>query len=578
MMFPIAMRLSAAATLACLAIMVSAGEMPVKKDSFWDMTEIRKVPWDAQVISSRVEDGYRVDELYFNSEMTPNGPNRVFCAFARPEDPSRRVSLLLLLHGGGGHADAGQALFMAKTHGVAALSMDWSGEFIKGAKHYTRWRGKYPNPYEAYPTSDDMHDGPLYHITIAARRALDFAAAQPGVDMKRVAAFGGSWGGYCSLLLAGVDRRVGCVLSWYGAGGWRDSFNGLTDGLRAMPEARRTAWLARFDTLSYAATTRAAVMIVVSTNDYFFWMDGIEQNYAALAGFKRLEIQPNTDHGFGAPASLPGATDEWLKRYFKGALSWPEIIPGSFKQQGVKGRTYSWRARGTSPITRGALYWSPGSPVPSARYWIEIPARLDRGRWMAEIPAEMAGLAGKVSATAFDKEGWPGSTPGLERAGANPLTGLTPLWADGALWDMERGATAWRPLCGVSQQIESPARGVLRVTPAKGTTTISFLTNSVILTSGHAKSFSGLRLKLSGGGKEGKLSVRWLRDSRCKKEIAYSATIDYPAGEKTIELPWKAFLGPGKSTAFPCPFDGLMFEGERPGGLPLTFRAIELYH
>lgn len=572
---------SAVAILACLAIGVHAEEKS-PRDSYWDMTQIRKVPLDVQVISSRVDHGYRVEELYFTSEMTPDGPNRIFCGFARPEDISRRVPLMLMLHGGGGHADAGGALFTAKKYGAAALSVDWNGQYVKGPKLVTQWRSKHANlgvlvsgtDHDESSPSGDIHDDPTYHIITAIRRALDFAATQPGIDMKRVVSTGGSAGGYFSMLLAGVDSRVGCVMSGFGAGGWRNSHSPV-NWFQRMPETQRATALDLFDPISYASTTQAAVLMIAASNDYFFWLDAVEENYKSLAGFKRILIQPNSNHGLGCPASLPDVSGEWLKRYFEGKLNWPEIVPGSFK---AEGRTCSWRARGASPITRGALYWSPGKPVCTARYWIEIPAKLVGDLWTAQLPAAHAGQAGKVFATVFDKDGWPASTPGMERAGADPWASAKPLWADGTLWDVARGAAAWRPGGFIQQRIESPVPGTLRTAPGAGTTTMTVLTDSAILGKERAKSFSGLRFKVNGGGKGGKLSVRLLRDTFSGTEAAYRAEVDFSAGEKSVKLPWKAFKGPEKSPPLPGSIDGLSFVSDRPGRLPLTFSAIELYH
>ena len=70
-------------------------------EELWNIDEIRKHPFDVEVVSSREDKGYRVDEMYFTSEMTPNGPNRIFCIFVRPVKPTKPVPVVLMTPGAG---------------------------------------------------------------------------------------------------------------------------------------------------------------------------------------------------------------------------------------------------------------------------------------------------------------------------------------------------------------------------------------------------------------------------------------------------------------------------------------------
>jgi len=410
----------------------------------------------------------------------------------------------------------------------------------------------------------------LYHVIIAGVRALDFLQTQAEVDMRWVASFGGSWGGFISLLLAGVDPRVGCVLSEFGGGGWADSFSGLACGLQSMPPDKRSRWLEVFDPIVYASRTKARVLISAATNDYFFWLGGVQRNYEALAGYKRLVMLPNSDHGFGGP-TMADFKYQWLRRYFASDNAWPELTPGSLHGHG---NTYTWRTSGTKPIRSATLYFSPGKTVWPARYWVGIPARRDGDLWTAELPPELARLSGQVYATAFDEDGMPSSSPARARCGMDPRSTPGPLWPDGMVWDRERGAEAWRPYVHKPQRVEWLAGDRLSVGPGRGATHFAVMTNSVVLASGRSSGFAGIRLKLSGNGKPGSLAARLLRDSRSTKEVAYAARVDYGAADMEVGLPWGAFKGPEGASSLPYPFDGLALEGDRPDGSPITITAL----
>ncbi len=572
-----------------------AGRGDLKK--LWSMDEIRDLPFDIEVISSREDNGYRVDEMYFTSEMTPQGPNRIFCTCARPIKVARPVPVLLMIPGGWERWDAGIPFSTARNHKAAVISVDWSGEFIPGRTHYTKWRNEFPNLYvESARVTPALRDNPLYHIVIGLRRALDFISKQPDVDMTRIASFGGSWGGYLSLLLAGIDSRVGCVISLMGAGGWRDSHSGLSKAIEDLPEDQRELWHTSYDPIVYAPLTRAAVLFIAHSNDYFFWLGGLQEHYKAIPGKKHLIIIPNCDHGLGGPKVFNPCW-WWFNQYFTGKPEFQEIVSGSLC---CHGRTYTWRARGSKRVARASLYWSPGDVVWPGRYWVEIPAQREGDKWLAGIPEEFAGLSGEVYATVFTEEGLPASSTTQPRKGTDPRTAAGPLWSSNPLWETLRGGTdsrtaagplwsrdplwdiksgtgAWRPLWYIPCTFDMIYPGRLKLGPAEKQTHFAVLTNSVVLASGKAHEFNGIRLKIDGKGTGGRLSVWFSRDSRSNREAPYGTVVEYKAGETTVDLPWSAFRGPDGEAGNPYPFDGLILEGDRADGSAILVKAIELY-
>ena len=83
-------------------------------------------------------------------------------------------------------------------------------------------------------------------------------------------------------------------------------------------------------------------------------------------------------------------------------------------------------------------------------------------------------------------------------------------------------------------------------------------------------------MKINGKGREGKLAVRFCRDTRSNKEVTYTTVIDYQASETTLDLLWSAFKGPDGVSETPYPFDGLVLEGDREDGSTFMVNAIEL--
>lgn len=569
----------------------------VDLEELWNMEGIRDLPFDIEVICTREDKGYRVDEMYFTSEITPKGPNRIFCTFARPIKPAKPVPVLLMIPGGWEDVDTGITLVTAQNHNAMVMSVDWSGKFLSGRTHYTEWRNPFPNLYvESARVTPALRDNPLYHIVVSLRRALNFISKEPDVDMTRVAAFGGSWGGYLSLLLAGIDSRVGCVISLMGAGGWRDSHGGLSKPFESLPEDQRELWYATYDPIVYAHRTKASVLFIAHANDHFFWFGGLQEHYKALLARKQLVVIPNCDHGLGGP-QMANPCWWWFDQYFTGKAGFREVVLGPLC---CNGRIYTWRVHGSKRVTRANLYWSPGDVVWPGRYWIEIPAHKFGGKWRAHIPEEFAGLCGEVYVTVFAEDGLPTSSTTQPREGMDPRTAAGPLWSnnpfwytlrqgigfrtvawppwsENPLWDVKSGAGAWRPYwyTPCTFDIISPAR--FRLGPAEKQTHFAVLTNSVVLASGRAPEFSGIRLKIDGKGKEGKLAVYFCRDSRSNRQVLHGTVVDYQAGETTVDLPWSTFKGADGESTNPYPFDGLILDGNRADGSAITVNAIELY-
>ncbi len=562
-----------AALVLASAASVFAGKTGFDRHSLWNWDELRKVPFDIEVVSARDDMGYRVSNLYFTSEQTPNGPNRIFAVFARPINPPKRVPALLMIHGGGGHADAAAALWSAQSLGCATLYVDWSGKDIPGPDHFTKWRHEFPSPYsETARMTPTARDNALYHIVVALHRALDYMGEQPEVDMSKVAAFGGSWGGYLSLLLAGTDDRVGCVMSAFGAGGWVEAHSALSKGIEQLPADQRAEWFAMFDAISYAKQTKAAVLMTTASNDHYFWLGGLMRHYQQLPGKKHLVIVPNSDHGSGGPR-WTDAGWPWVREYFKGEDNFSQIVNGSLRR---RSRTYTWTAQGPNPIEKASLYFSPGKVDWPSRYWIEFPARKRGSKWEAELPEHFARMAGQAYATVFDTNGIPSSSVTTSSKGSNPYTDRLALWPGVFLWDEDRGDDAWRTYAHEPLTLTALPTGGFRIGPGAKQTHFAAVTCSAVLSRARANEFSGIRLALNVEMAEGKLLLKLCRYTRSNRELAYAAEVNYKPGTTTFDLPWSSFKGKEGADPLPYPFDGLVLEGTRPDGFPIIIESLQL--
>jgi dienelactone hydrolase len=489
------------------------------------------------------------------------------------------VPVVLVFHGGGGHASGALALAAARRHpGMAAVAMDYNGQFMPGPKgKVTQWKSITPAMREqTLDLVPELRNAPMFHNVIAARRTLDFIETQPWADKERIGAVGISYGGWVALMLAGVDERVKCVTTGVSAGGAEFTAGKSAQPLRWTPAEQRALWLANYEPLAHASRTRAAVFFQLAANDLFFWLNGAEKNLAALPGEKGWVLRPNSNHGAGGPEVPDTAAPAFMRHVLLGEPALPQVAEFQVSDDG---RRYSWKASGPREITRAVLNWSPSKAVSPARYWMEFPATREGDTWSAQVPAEFAPLAAQAFVNVGDEEDLVVSSTLLHRDGLDPMNAPGPQWPGGQLWDTERGAAAWRTPAGwlAKTVFEVTDEKALRLGPEQGGKDFVLLSNSAVLASGAAAKHHGIRIRINGNGHPGKLKVTLVRDTNSLDERSYTAECDYTGASSTHDLPWNAFSLATKNTTappMPCPFDGLILSGTREDGSPLHIEAI----
>lgn len=589
----------------------ASAALPKRLANHWSMAEIRKHPLDIEKIGSSrapffvkglndwmaagdswvspsnhveadekvrvnpISDTLKVEQYYFSSESTVDGPNRIYVVLAQPEGLDQSVPAIVVFHGGGGHASPALALSIARQNpGFAVLAVDYNGQFVplEGQKT-TIWRNV--NRDIKPNLIPDLKNYPMYHYVIAGRRSIDFLEQQPGIDASKVCSIGISNGGWVGLILAGVDERVKCVVNAVSAGGVEGTSSRMSQAYRLADENQKQLYLDTYDPISYAKYTKAAVLIKLSSNDRFMWLTAAMRNFAELSGDKRVIVTPNSDHNEGGPA-IPDPSMHWIRQHLlqDASVSLPRIRGDRLC---ADGNQYTWEAEGALPIVKSILYWSPGKTVCPARYWLEIEARQFEGKWTATIPESFAAMAGQVYATVFDQGNRAVSSMLANRDGNDLQQSPLMLWHGHSVWDLANGASAWRPYLGSRTKILTATDGGISFISGNSAT-IASLTNSAVLASGFASIHKGIRLQVDGNGRGGSMKVSLVRDINSLDEIIYTATVSFEEGETVIHIPWSDYhpSKPGAVTA-PWPFDSLLIEASRDRESPLTIRSIRLF-
>jgi len=224
-----------------------------------------------------------IHSLEFDGPEYMGRHTRVYALYADPStlNPNTAVTTaaypaILLIHGGGGESFPHWVKQWAE-RGYAAMALDM------GSKNNP---SSMPGPsmgrqlYEWHLGDTDRW---FYHATANAISAHSLLRNLPQIDKDRTAILGVSWGGFITLLTAGLDHRFSVAVSAYGTGHlfdgtrWDDLFSNL-------PPATLEDWKTRWDPIAYLAKTPVPIFMVNGDSDPFFYIRAME---------KTIQIAPN---------------------------------------------------------------------------------------------------------------------------------------------------------------------------------------------------------------------------------------------------------------------------------------------
>ncbi len=361
------------ASLVCVPGAAVAEDRPDRVGP-WNLTELRQVPeyqWGESVGGIR--------QVYYRNEQYQGHPTRVFAWFGRPNRAEEAVPGIVLVHGGGGKAFR-EWVQMWVERGYAAIAMDLAGCGPDGTRLPDGGPGQSDGDKFAPFDEDSVSRMWTYHAIAAVIRAHSLLAAQEGVDARRIAVTGISWGGYLTCIAAGVDDRFAAAVPVYGCGFLHENSVWLPRFQSLDPQLRER-WIRYFDPSQYLGLVKSPIFFLNGTNDFAYPLDSYRKSYELVPGKKwiRIEVRMRHSHPDGwAPAEIGWFVDSVCR---DGAR-----LPELGEPRIESGRVVA-NAHSDLPLVSAGLHYTRDEGPWQNRNWISEPARLENGQVLAEVPA-----------------------------------------------------------------------------------------------------------------------------------------------------------------------------------------------
>jgi dienelactone hydrolase len=214
------------------------------RQAFRKLLDRPVVPLNVKVHATRRDKGFVTEHLSFASEKTAAGEERVPLLLVRPEKNSKKLPVVIVLHGTGGNKEGqrGWLTDLAK-RGIIGVAIDarYHGERAGGEKRAVAYNAAIVRAWRAKPRERQEH--PFYYDTCwDLWKTVDYLTSREDVDGSRIGMIGISMGGIETWLAACVDERVKVIVPAIAVQSFRwslehDKWQGRANTIRAAHQA-----------------------------------------------------------------------------------------------------------------------------------------------------------------------------------------------------------------------------------------------------------------------------------------------------------------------------------------------------
>lgn len=222
-----------------------------------------------------------------------------------------------------------------------------------------------------------VRDQWTYHAVANVILAHSLIRSFKEVDADRTAVEGISWGGYVTLIAAGLDNRFKAAVIEFGCGFlhensyWKEWFD------EKMTAEQRDRWVQLWDPSKYVGSAVMPILFLTGVTDPYYPIDSFVKTYQLVKGPRDLSVFSGLLHGsyYNAEVGI------FIDQHLKGGTPLPKVT----KVNLTKGLASADVKTKTKLIDAGLLYTTDNGTI-GTREWKTNPAKIDGNRITAEAP------------------------------------------------------------------------------------------------------------------------------------------------------------------------------------------------
>lgn len=301
-------------------------------------------------------------------------PTKVFAWLGLPEDVSKPVPGIVLVHGGGGTAFK-EWVRLWNDRGFAAISIAVEGQTDQKVPDSSRrgfswkrheWAG--PARVGIYSDSDEpLMDQWMVHAVADTILANSLLRSLPEVDAEQVGLMGISWGGVITSTVIGLDDRFAFAIPTYGCGNLAEAGNQYGRSL-----GNNELYKQVLDPMVRLNRAKMPVLWLSWPGDQHFPLDKQAACYNAMPGPVMVSLIPGMNHGHGAGWNPPDSY-AFAESVVRDGKPWCHQVKTS-----LEGRMFTVWFESTKPLENAVLVSTTDRGVTGSRTWVESPATLTR--------------------------------------------------------------------------------------------------------------------------------------------------------------------------------------------------------
>lgn len=327
--------------------------------------------------------------VFFDALDWQGKPTKVFAWIGLPENISKPVPGIVLVHGGGGTAFS-EWVEQWNRRGFAAIAIAVEGQTDekvenKHARYGFNWRRHEwagPKRKGIYgDTNEPLTDQWIYHAVADTILANSLLRSLPEVDADQVGLMGISWGGVITSTTMGIDSRFAFAIPTYGCGDLANAVNKYGDALRDN-EVYKQVW----DPMLYLDRAKMPTLWFSWPEDTHFSPIRQAACYRAMPGPVMVSLIPGMRHSHPAGWN-PSDSYAFAQSVVETGAPWCQVAGQASQSEPVAQMTF----QSSKPLDSAVLVSTSDDGFTGTRKWLQTPADLKKkGReWVvsASLPA-----------------------------------------------------------------------------------------------------------------------------------------------------------------------------------------------